>query len=1123
MDVGAWLRGLRLGQYESVFRENEVEADILQDLTELDLEKLGLPLGARKRVLRAIADLEDTNKVPPAKTLAGAASAEDTAERRQLTVLFCDLVGSTALSARLDPEDMRQVIRVYQDACSGVIARYDGFIAKFMGDGILAYFGFPRAHEDDAERAIRAGLEIASTVGALETSAKDKLHVRIGVATGLVVVGDLVGEGAAQEQAVVGDTPNLAARLQALAEPDNVVIAAATRKLLGNRFILRDLGLHMVKGLSEPIEAWAAEGMSSNENRFDVARSARLTGFIGREAESAVLRERQLQAWQGKGQTVLISGEAGIGKSRFLAWLTDQIEDTTYTQLSFQCSPFHRDSSLHPFVQQLERAAKIAPEESTERKLEKLEVLLGPIPARTEIAPLMASLLSIPFENRYPPHNLSPAQQRRRTLTALLDLIEIQAEQKPLLLLFEDVHWADATSLELLDLAIERARQHPILLLITFRPEFDAPWKGLPDVAALQLGRLDRAQSEALVMHVTGGRKLPEEVVAQIVAKTDGVPLFVEELTKNVLESGLLVDDGEAYRLEGPLPPFAIPSTLHDSLMARLDRLAKVKEIAQIAAAIGREFSYALLHAVIDRDEATLRTGLSQLEDAELLFRSSVTSDIHYSFKHALVQDTAYESLLKSRRQTLHQRFALILEERFPALVEAEPEVLAYHFKRAALAEQACSYFERAGDRAVARCAASEAVAHFDAALTQARASQPGQDRDRRELAILLKQGPALLTFKGHQSLEIEQVYQRAYHLAEALGDRHALFKALWGLWLCDSVARKWAAARDRAEKLVALSQQSGQEALLLEAIHCRWSTAFFRGDIARLLADAREGIGYYSPERHRKLGAEFGGHDPGVCAHSFIGLGLAQFGNPREARVSIDRALALGEELNDPISVAYSSMIAVTAYQITGDRSAVSQVARRTIELAEKFNLPSPLSVATFMSGWAIASGNTRNDGRQIMESEFERVLALGPIPLYYNGLMASVWLENGQFERAIGLLNAILDEVEEPGVGFFLPEIHRLRAECLLQLGQTNFDEAVREFEMAIAAARQQQSRAFELRAALGLARAWAAQGKAERGSRPLQDIVGALNNDDGPTELATARSMLSGFGAAAREIAL
>jgi len=694
MDIGLWLRDLGLGQYESVFRESEIEADVLPELTEADLEKIGLPLGPRKRILKAIAKFGDANETPGD---AGPAS-EDAAERRQLTVMFCDLAGSTALSARLDPEDMRQVIRTYQDACSGVVARYDGFIAKFMGDGILAYFGFPRAHEDDAERAVRAGLEIAGVVAALQTVAGEKLHVRIGIATGLVVVGDLVGKGAAREQAVVGDTPNLAARLQALADPDSVIIAAGTRRLLRGRFRLRDLGRHTVKGLAEPVEVWAAEGESSSESRFEAAQSTVPTGFIGREAEAALLRECQQRAWQGDGHIVLISGEAGIGKSRFSGLLNEHA--TPHTRLRYQCSPFHQDSALYPFVQQLERAAQITPNESAEHKLDKLEAILKLATPRTqEIAPLIASLLSIPSEHRYPFLALSPAQQRRQTLSALLDQMEGLAKLKPVLMLFEDAHWADATSLEWLNLAIERVRRLPVLLLITFRPEFEAPWKGLPGVAAVMLGRLDRDQAEVLVKHVTNGRTLPAEVMAQIVTKTDGVPLFVEELTKNLLESGLLIEDGESYRLDGPLPPLAIPSTLQDSLMARLDRLAAVKEIAQIAAAIGREFTYALLHAVAGRDEASLQAALAQLEDAELLFRSSMPPDVRYTFKHALVQDTAYESLLKSRRQVLHQRIALTLEQRFPALAEAEPEILAHHYSRAGLAEPACRHYERAGDR----------------------------------------------------------------------------------------------------------------------------------------------------------------------------------------------------------------------------------------------------------------------------------------------------------------------------------------------------------------------------------------------------------------------------------------
>jgi class 3 adenylate cyclase/tetratricopeptide (TPR) repeat protein len=1112
MDVGNWLRGLGLGQYEGTFRENEIEADILPELTEADLEKLGLSLGPRKRILKAIANLGSADQAAETGKLTNSTSAEDTAERRQLTVMFCDLAGSTALSARLDPEDMRQVIRAYQDACSGVVARYDGFVAKFMGDGILAYFGFPHAHEDDAERAVRAGLEISSVVGALETRAKDKLHVRIGIATGLVVVGDLVGQGVAQERAVVGDTPNLAARLQALAEPGSVVVAGATRRLLRDRFKLRDLGRHLVKGLSEPVEAWAADGVSSSSSRFEAAHSARLTAFVGRKAESALLRERQLRAWQGDGQILLISGEAGIGKSRFSAWLAEQIADE-HIRLHYQCSPYHRDSTLHPFVQQLERAAQIAPDDDPERKLDKLEALLHIGPARTpEFAPLIASLLTIPVGNRYQPLGLSPAQQRRQTLSALLDHMEALARQKPVLMLFEDAHWADASSIELLDLAIERIRRLPILLLITFRPEFEAPWKGLPDVATVALGRLDRSHSEALIGRMTSGRKLPPEVMAQIVAKTDGVPLFVEELTKNILESGLLIEDGEGYRLDAPLPPLAIPSTLQDSLMARLDRLASVKEIAQIGAAIGREFSYALLSAVIGRDDASLQAALAQLEDAELVFRSGAAPDIRYSFKHALVQDTAYESLLKSRRQVLHQRIALTIEKRFAALAEAEPEVLAHHFSRAGLAEQACLCYERAGDRAVARSAYAEAVAHFDAALKEAHLLSPVEQRNRRELAVLLKHGPAILIFKGVQSPEVEQVYQRASEIAEASGDEHGRFKALWGLWFRAQMSRRTDIARDRAEQLVALGRRSADEALLLEAIHCRWSTAFFRGDIARLLADGREGIKHYDIERHSRLGAEFGGHDPGVCAHTVLGLGLAQFGNTGEAREIVERGVALGEKLNNPASLAFACMNAITAYQIMGDRTAVSRLVQRLMEVANKFNLPPQRSIAVFVSGWIRAAGGDLAGGLEVMESEFPRVSTMGPLPSFYASLLASARLESGQAARALEPLDAILLMTKEPGVGVLLPEIHRLRAECLLELDRPNFDEAVREFDSAMAIAKKQQARMLELRAAIGFSRAWAAKGAPHKGVAPLLEIVSAFG-DDGPSELAIARQILSG----------
>jgi len=630
------------------------------------------------------------------------AAAEDNipdAERRQLTVMFCDLVGSTALSERLDPEDLRDVMNAYHRCCSQVIERFDGFIARYVGDGVLAYFGYPRAHEDDAERAVRAALGVVEAAAKLTPRPGLSIAVRVGIATGLVVAGEIIGKGASEERAVVGETPNLAARLQSVAEPGTVVISATTQQLVGGLFEYQALDGLELKGLSEPLQAWRVLGQSGAESRFDAAAIRGLTPLIGREEEIGLLLRRWQLAKEGDGQVVLLSGEAGVGKSRILRGFQDRIHGELSNRILYFCSPYHQNTALRPAVDQLERALRFEKDDSVATKLDKLDRTLSDLgmPVR-EHAPVIAALLSLSTEGRYPPLALPPGEAMTKTLESLLAIIEHMASESPVLMIVEDVHWIDASTRELLDLVIERVARIPIVLVITFRLEFDSPWGGHGHVTMITLNRLSRRETATMALEVTGGKALPEELVDQIVQKTDGVPLFVEELTKTVLESGLLEDAGDCYTLSGPLPPLAVPASLQDSLMARLDRLAPVKEVAQLAATIGRRFGEDLLVAVSELERPELEDALAQLVDAELVYRHGLAPDVSYEFKHALVQDAAYASLLRGTRQQYHRRIAQVLENDFPKTAQTEPALLAHHYTEAGLPEQAIGYWLKAGE-----------------------------------------------------------------------------------------------------------------------------------------------------------------------------------------------------------------------------------------------------------------------------------------------------------------------------------------------------------------------------------------------------------------------------------------
>jgi class 3 adenylate cyclase len=761
-DLAQWLEKLGMSEYAERFAENDIDASVLPHLTDQSLKELSVSLGHRLKILAAIRGLGGPTPVASEPAVAPAEPRpHDSAERRQVTVMFSDLVGSTALSARMDPEDLREIISAYQKCVAETVRRFGGFVAKYMGDGVLVYFGYPQAHEDDAERAVRAGLELIQAVGGLKSSVP--MQTRVGIATGLVVVGDLIGSGEAQERGIIGETPNLAARLQGIAEPDTVVIAVSTRRLLGNLFELRDLGSRDVKGISEPVQAWAAVRPSSVESRFEALRTA-TTPLVGRDEELDFLLRRWEQAKRGDGWVVLISGEPGIGKSRIAQTVVERISAEPHTRLRYFCSPLHEDSTLYPAITRLERAAGFQREDNPEQRLDKLEAVLAQgTNDLTEAAPLLADLLSIPTSDRYPRLNLTPQKRKEKTLHAQLAQVEGLAARQPVLMVFEDMHWSDPSTREMLDLIVDRVSRLRVLVIITFRPEFATPWVGRPHVTMLNLNRLPPHQRAEMIAHVTRDKALPKEIADQIIERTDGVPLFIEELTKTVIESGIVTEAGDHYAMAGPVNALAIPTSLHASLLARLDRLGPTREVAQIGAALGRSFSHELVSAVAGISQDQIDEALVRLVTAELIFRRGTPPDAEYTFKHALVQDTAYSTLLRSRRQQLHARIATTMESRFPEIAAADPAILAQHCTEAGLNAKAVDYRLKAGQQAVARSAMAEAVTQLRKGLALLTTMASGRERQQQELELHVTLIPALIGTKGYSSSDVGETITLAY------------------------------------------------------------------------------------------------------------------------------------------------------------------------------------------------------------------------------------------------------------------------------------------------------------------------------------------------------------------------
>ena len=992
--IRQWLEALGLSQHAQVFERNAVSLQIAKELTDQDLRELGVELlGQRKVLLRAIAELNEI-ETPAVATPSGQAlaaseeSLRSEAERRQLTVLFCDLVDSTALSARLDPEELREIVRAYQAASARAIARYDGHIAQYLGDGLLVYFGYPGAHEDDARRAVWAGLGIVESMhdlnGRLRDTSAVQLAVRVGIHTGLVVVGD-VGAGARHEQLALGETPNLAARLQGLAQPGTVVISAATHRLVHGLFHTSDLGSHALKGLPAPVQAYQVLAASEPASRLEPGTA--LTQLVAREQEGGLLLDRWEQMTEGNGQVVLLSGEAGIGKSRLVQMLKERVAAASHTLLECRCSPYYEHSPLYPVLDLLPRLFDWTREDSPDAKLDKLEQRLGQysIPL-SETAPLLASLLSLPVPERFPLPPMSAERQKRRTQETLISVLLAMAAERPVLLVIEDLHWVDPSTLDLLTLLLEHTPAARLFMLLTARPSFNPAWTPRSHLSVLTMNRFTRKQTETMVSRVTGGKGLPGEVLQQIVTKTDGVPLFIEELTKMVLESGLLVERDGRYELAGALPDLAIPATLQDSLMARLDRLATVRDVAQLGATLGRAFPYLLLRAVSPLDEVSLQHELARLVEAELLYQRGLPPQATFIFKHALIQDAAYQSLLKSTRQQYHQRIARVMVDQFPEDVESRPEFVAHHFTQAGLHRQAAEYWQRAGARALQRSAMPEAIAHLNQGLAALRDVPEGEDRLRQELAIQSSLGAALIATKGFATAEVERVFGRAQELGRQVGDSALLFPALMGLWIFHQVRFEHEVARAISEQCVALAERERDPALLVEAHRAAGTTLSWlgRGQLAR--THFEKCLACYDRDRHR-LHTVLYGQDSALGTLCWFAVTLWVLGFPDQALSRVEEARRLADEVKHPFSQAWGRLFQAFVHHLRKEWGATQESADACIALSTEQSFPAWVGLASTYKASALAQVGQPHDAIEMLQQTlvaFETVGEVQGIPFF-------------------------------------------------------------------------------------------------------------------------------------------
>ncbi|MBX3321164.1 MAG: AAA family ATPase [Nitrospira sp.] len=1122
--VSAWLGSLGLEVYREAFQQNAITWDVLSELSDGDLASLGVLLGHRKKLLRAIAQLSQTSdggsaKPSPSKTGEGIKpfpSDRDHAERRQLTIMFCDLVGSTALASQLDPEDLQTAIRRFLDTCSQAIGRFNGYIAKYMGDGLLVYFGYPHAYEHDAERAVHAGLAVLDLVKALPsddpTQLGSNIAARIGIATGQVIVGEVLGQDTSRERSVFGETPNLAARLQSLAAPNQLVVDSATKRLVGSEFEFADRGNVSLKGFEAPVQVWQVLSIKPSASRFESYRSGRLTSFIGREHEMALLLGRWREAVGGEGQVVVLCGEAGIGKSRIVRNLRDQLVAEGCETIQFQCSPYHTNTALYPAITYLRQAAGLTGQDSPTMQLQKLNALAvhRGIDDQTKVA-LLADLLSIHGDARHQPLNASSEKRKEMTLETLIQQLHRLADRCPTLFIVEDAHWLDPTTMDLLTRIIDRIHSIRVLLAITFRPDFKPVWADSGHVTLLTLSRLPRRHSVELLTWMTGGKALPPEVQQTILAKTDGVPLYLEELTRSLLESGLLAEAKDSFSLKGPIKELSIPDSLQALLMERIDRLGSAKEIVQTGAAIGREFGYELLEQTVDVTEGELNDALQLLRESGLIFQEGEIPAAKYIFKHALIQDAAYGTLSKKSRRALHARIAKTLEDRFADRVKAEPEVLAYHYEQAGAINQAVQYWHLAARRDAAQSADTEALSHFDRTLNLLETLPQSQERHALELELLIARGAPLLRLKGYASDEIEHNYLKARNLAQENPSSEQYFLSMWGLWVFHLVRGPLAKACKLAEGLLSWASRQRNQDLLIRAHESVGSTYSFLARFSEAKTHLYEAKSLYDPQRPRTQVLPYT-QDPGITARIILARTLWIVGEVDEVETLVAEAIAMARELEHPFTLAFTLATASWIYSTLRDTNRTLSLTEEAVMLSSKYSFEVPLAWAMSFQGWALAEQGKENGLERLLEGLSAAQKAKASLNHTYTlALLAEIHLRNQRVAEGLSAIQEAQELAITQGELCWQAELLRLKGELLLAQSEQSIMEAEQCFSQALTIAQDQHAKMLELRATISMAKLLRKQSKPDTAKSLLGSVRSGFSGKGINADLIEAQKFL------------